>query len=93
MKLAKQIGKENFSFGIFLGLDRATVEEVEADHEPVTKRGFYMLLKWKQTKMNPDSVETLTELCNALGDLGRVDLVKLVKSGELMSIMVLHQGS
>ena len=84
LELAEEIAKDNFRLGIRLGLGRAVVEEVQQDHEPVVERAFYLLLKWKQTKMNPESVETFTELCAVLKKLGRVDLVNFVKSGELI---------
>ena len=84
---------ENFRLGIRLGLRRAIVEAVQADHGPVAERAFYMLLKWKQTKMYPESVETLNELCGVLNKLGRVDLVNFVKRGEFMPVMVLQHGN
>jgi len=84
LKLAKEIAKENFSLGICLGLDLAIVEAVKANHDTITERAFYLLLKWKQTKMNSESVETFTELCDALVEIGRVDLVNFVKSCELI---------
>ena len=87
LELAEEIGQDNFRLGIRLGLGRPIVEAVRADNGPVIDRSFYMLLKWKQTKTNPESVETLKELCAVLDKLGRVDLVNFVKSGELMPII------
>ena len=83
MRLAEKIGPNNFQMGIYLGLDKDTMRGIEADHKDnVTRCAFEILTAWMQKCDRPDSAATFGELCRALTDLDRKDLVELVRSGE-----------
>ena len=82
MRLARRIGAEYYQFGIFLGLTADTVKAKKASHTDVVECAFEILLTWRQRSENPESTTTLKELCDALRDLDRTDLVQLVTSGE-----------
>ena len=83
MLLAKEIGPDNYQIGIFLGLDTATIKGKQANHkDDVVICAFEILTSWMQKCDRPDSVATFGQLCRALTDLGRNDLVEFVRCGE-----------
>ena len=83
MRLAKKIGPDNFQMGIYLGLDRDTIKGKQANHkDDVVICAFEILTTWLQKCDRPDSAATFGELCRALTDLDRNDLIELVRSGE-----------
>jgi len=82
MRLAKRIGSEYYQFGIFLGLTADTIKAQQATNSDVVECSFEILLTWRQMSGTPESTKTLKELCDALTDLNRMDLVEFVTRGE-----------
>ena len=82
MRIARRIGSEYYQFGIFLGLTADTVKAKRASYSDVVECAFEILLTWRQRSETTESTKTLKELCGALKDLDRTDLVELVTSGE-----------
>ena len=83
MRLAEKIGPKNFQMGIYLGLDKDAIKGIRANHkDDVVICAFEILTVWMQKCDRPDSATTFGELCRALTDLERKDLVELVRSGE-----------
>ena len=82
MRLAKKIGPDILEFGVYLGVEVATIKSKKAEPISATECSFDILNIWKQRTGRSESVKTYTELIQALTDLERQDLVELVRSGE-----------
>ena len=82
MRLAKEIGLNNLEFGLYLGLDLATIQLKKAEYSTMTEGTFEILSLWRQRTGRSESVKTYMELIQALTDLERQDLTELVLSGE-----------
>ena len=82
MRLAKQIGPNILEFGVYLGVDVATIKSKKAESLNATECTFDILNIWKQSTGRPQSVKTYMELIQALTDFERQDLVQLVRIGE-----------
>ena len=82
MRLAKKIGINNLEFGVYLGLDEATIQSKKAEYSTVTEGTFGILSLWRQRTGRAESVKTYMELIQALNDLERQDLIEFVRSGE-----------
>ena len=59
-----------------------TIEAIEANNRDVDDRAFQVVQTWKYACKKPCSVTAYKELTDAFSELGRTDLVELVRLGE-----------
>ena len=82
LRLAQRICTDYRHFGIYLGLETYTIDEIAADNSKVVDRAFLVVQTWKYTYRKPGSVTAYKTLSGALSELKREDLVDFVRSGE-----------
>ena len=88
MRLAMSIGDEYLQLGIFLGLTKPAIKAIRADSDSVVSCIFQILTTWRDQKLNPGTIASFHELCDAFTDLKRADLVDHITRGEYVKCVV-----
>ena len=77
--MAIKLGVEHRHIGILLGIEPHYIDAIDADNRKTVDRGFEVLKRWMYALKERSSIKSYKQLCDALKDLGRNDLVDFVR--------------
>ena len=82
-KLAMKFGIEHELLGAGLRVNSAAIQHILHDHNQAVTRTLKILQKWRHTSDKRDDLSAMyNELCSTLSDLGRNDMVDIIRSSK-----------